>query len=61
MVTLTRKTLVHESFAMIAPLADDVAQLFYSRAVEFDASLISLRLLALKIPPASLFVSRAML
>jgi hypothetical protein len=61
MLTLTQKTLVQESFAMIAPIADDVAQLFYSRAVAFDASMTSLRLLALKIAPASLLVSRAML
>jgi hypothetical protein len=31
MLTLAQKTLVQETFAAVAPLADDVAALFYRR------------------------------
>ena len=36
MLTLAQKTLVQESFATIAPIADDVAALFYRRLFEID-------------------------
>ncbi len=39
MLTLTQKTLVQESFALIAPIADDAAVLFYRRLFEIDPSL----------------------
>jgi hemoglobin-like flavoprotein len=39
MLTLTQKTLVQESFAVIAPIADDAAVLFYRRLFEIDPSL----------------------
>jgi len=39
MLTLTQKTLVQESFAMITPIADDAAALFYRRLFEIDPSL----------------------
>ncbi len=39
MLTLTQKTLVQESFALIAPIADDAAVLFYRRLFEIDRSL----------------------
>jgi hemoglobin-like flavoprotein len=39
MLTLTQKTLVQETFATIAPIADDVAALFYRRLFEMDPSL----------------------
>ena len=39
MVTLREKTLVQESFATIAPIADDAAALFYRRLFEIDPSL----------------------
>jgi hemoglobin-like flavoprotein len=39
MVTERQKTLVHESFATIAPIADDAAALFYRRLFEIDPSL----------------------
>jgi hemoglobin-like flavoprotein len=39
MLTLTQKTLVQESFASIAPIADDAAVLFYRRLFEIDPSL----------------------
>jgi len=39
MVTERQKTLVQESFATIAPIADDVAALFYRRLFELDPSL----------------------
>jgi hemoglobin-like flavoprotein len=39
MLTLTQKTLVQESFATIAPIADDAAVLFYGRLFEIDPSL----------------------
>lgn len=39
MLTLTQKTLVQESFARIAPIADDAAALFYRRLFEIDPSL----------------------
>lgn len=39
MLTLTQKTLVQETFAMIAPIADDAAALFYRRLFEIDPSL----------------------
>jgi hemoglobin-like flavoprotein len=39
MLTLTQKTLVQESFATIAPIADDAAVLFYRRLFEIDPSL----------------------
>src|SRR5262245_56542459 len=39
MVTQTQKTLVQESFAAIAPIADDVAALFYRRLFEIDPAL----------------------
>jgi hemoglobin-like flavoprotein len=39
MLTLTQKTLVQETFAAIAPIADDAAVLFYRRLFEIDPSL----------------------
>lgn len=39
MLTTTQKTLVQESFATIAPIADDAASLFYRRLFELDPSL----------------------
>jgi hemoglobin-like flavoprotein len=39
MLTLTQKTLVQESFAAVAPIADDVAALFYRRLFDLDPSL----------------------
>ncbi|HEY7284514.1 MAG TPA: globin family protein [Vicinamibacterales bacterium] len=39
MVTERQKTLVQESFATVAPIADDVAALFYRRLFEIDPSL----------------------
>ena len=42
MVTERQKTLVQESFATIAPIADDAAALFYRRLFEIDPSLRSM-------------------
>jgi hemoglobin-like flavoprotein len=39
MLTLAQKTLVQDSFATIAPIADDAAVLFYRRLFELDPSL----------------------
>src|SRR5436190_5913753 len=39
MITSRQKMLVQESFAMIAPIADDAAGLFYRRLFELDPSL----------------------
>jgi hemoglobin-like flavoprotein len=39
MVTPMQKTLVQQTFASIAPIADDAAQLFYRRLFELDPSL----------------------
>ena len=39
MLTLTQKTLVQESFAVVAPIADTAATLFYQRLFELDPSL----------------------
>ena len=39
MLTLAQKTLVQDSFATIAPIADDVAVLFYEKLFELDPSL----------------------
>ena len=39
MVTTTQKTLVQDSFATIATIADDAAILFYQRLFELDPSL----------------------
>jgi len=39
MVTERQKTLVQESFATIAPIADDAAALFYRRLFELDPAL----------------------
>jgi hemoglobin-like flavoprotein len=39
MVTQAQKLLVQESFATIAPIADDAAALFYRRLFEIDPSL----------------------
>jgi hemoglobin-like flavoprotein len=39
MLTLAQKTLVQDSFATIAPIADDAAALFYRRLFEIDPSL----------------------
>lgn len=39
MLTGTQKALVQESFATIAPIADDAATLFYRRLFELDPSL----------------------
>ena len=42
MLTVTQKTLVQDSFATIAPIADDAAVLFYDRLFELDPSLKAL-------------------
>ena len=39
MLTLAQTTLVQDSFATIAPIADDAAVLFYQRLFELDPSL----------------------
>src|SRR4051812_2206052 len=39
MLTLAQKTLVQDSFAAIAPIADDAAVLFYQRLFELDPAL----------------------
>lgn len=39
MVTSSQKVLVQESFAAVAPIADDAAALFYRRLFELDPSL----------------------
>src|SRR4051812_3691147 len=39
MLTATQKMLVQETFASIAPIADDAAALFYRRLFELDPSL----------------------
>jgi hemoglobin-like flavoprotein len=39
MLTLTQKTLVQESFAMLVPIADDAAALFYRRLFQIDPPL----------------------
>jgi hemoglobin-like flavoprotein len=39
MLTATQKRLVQETFATIAPIADDAAALFYRRLFEIDPSL----------------------
>jgi hemoglobin-like flavoprotein len=39
MLTATQKKLVQDSFAVIAPIADDAAALFYRRLFEIDPSL----------------------
>jgi hemoglobin-like flavoprotein len=39
MLSATQKTLVQESFATIAPIADDAAMLFYQKLFELDPSL----------------------
>ena len=39
MVTNSQKVLVQESFAAVAPIADDAAALFYRRLFELDPSL----------------------
>jgi hemoglobin-like flavoprotein len=39
MLTAAQKTLVQDSFATIAPIADDAAVLFYQRLFELDPSL----------------------
>ena len=39
MLTLTQKTLVQQSFAVVAPIADTAATLFYGRLFELDPSL----------------------
>jgi hemoglobin-like flavoprotein len=39
MLTAAQKTLVQESFATIAPIADDAAALFYRRLFDLDPSL----------------------
>jgi hemoglobin-like flavoprotein len=39
MLTIAQKTLVQDSFATIAPIADDAAALFYRRLFELDPSL----------------------
>jgi len=39
MVTATQKALVQETFASIAPIADDVAIVFYKRLFELDPAL----------------------
>jgi hemoglobin-like flavoprotein len=39
MLTPTQKTLVQTTFAMVAPIADEAAQLFYRRLFELDPSL----------------------
>ena len=42
MVTLTQVELVQSTFAVIAPIADDAAALFYRRLFEIDPSLKSM-------------------
>jgi hemoglobin-like flavoprotein len=42
MLTKTQITLVQDTFALIAPIAEDAAALFYSRLFELDPSLRSL-------------------
>ena len=39
MLTSTQTALVQESFALIAPIGEDVAALFYARLFEIDPSL----------------------
>src|SRR5262245_57529136 len=39
MLTVTQKTLVQDTFATIAPMADDAAVLFYRRLFELDPAL----------------------
>jgi hemoglobin-like flavoprotein len=39
MLTSIQRTLVQESFALIAPIGEDVAALFYERLFEIDPSL----------------------
>jgi len=39
MLTLAQKTLVQDTFAIITPIADDAAALFYQRLFELDPSL----------------------
>ena len=39
MVTSAQKQLVHNSFAKIAPIADDAAALFYRRLFQLDPRL----------------------
>ena len=39
MLTAAQKTLVQETFAIIAPIADDAAALFYQKLFELDPSL----------------------
>ena len=39
MLTVHQRTLVQESFAIVAPIADDAAALFYRRLFELDPSL----------------------
>ena len=39
MLTATQKRLIQETFATIAPIADDAAALFYRRLFEIDPSL----------------------
>ena len=39
MLTVAQKSLVQDSFAVIAPIADDAAMLFYQRLFELDPSL----------------------
>jgi len=39
MLTQVQKTLVQDTFATIAPIADDAARLFYQRLFEIDPSL----------------------
>ena len=39
MVTNSQKVLVQESFAAVAPIADDAAALFYRRLFELDPTL----------------------
>jgi len=39
MLTMAQKTLVQDTFATIAPIADDAAVLFYQRLFELDPSL----------------------
>lgn len=39
MLTVAQKTLVQDTFAIITPIADDAAALFYQRLFELDPSL----------------------
>ena len=39
MVTSVQKSLVQESFALIAPIGEDLAALFYERLFELDPAL----------------------